>query len=182
MIKKIYSNFMVDFMRFLLKLLFTMYGDKLKKMDVFEDIQNLMRRARQTFIDSHQLNEDLTKGPVPGSTKSTRKLIKAFVINRCLFEEDEQEFHLRVARNWAGRILKSFHVSLFFTALFLITYLSIFFLHSYISGWIGFLWIVILFLSPLIGFISAFWVKGWKKWGLILLNIFFFITFIMIMA
>ncbi|MFC4559603.1 hypothetical protein ACFO3D_15500 [Virgibacillus kekensis] len=182
MLNKFYSGFMVEFTRLLLKLLFIMYGDKLKNKNVFEDIQNLMKRGQRTFIDSHQLNEDLTKGPVAGPNRSTRKLINAFVTNRYILEEDEQEFYLHVAKEWVGGIIKSYHVSLIFAILFIVTYLSTFFLHPYISGWIGLFWIIILLLSPFISLFSAFWVKGWKKWVLISLNIFFFITFIMIMA
>ncbi|PBB04837.1 MULTISPECIES: hypothetical protein [Salimicrobium] len=182
MFKKVYAVFVIEFIRLLLWVLFSHPAKKREKKDVNNSIEDLMKLTQQNLVKSQRLNQDLTKGPVPGPTKSIKKLINAFEKNRYLLEEDEQEFYLQVARVWAGGLFNNYYIALICSGIFLVTYLSTFLLYPYLSGWSTIIWMMILFFSAIIGIINALCIEGGIKWLLLLLNVFFFIIFIMIMS
>ena len=183
MFKKLYSRMYYAFTRFLLSILLIPSEAKLKKKNVHQDVKNLMEKIEIALIKGDYLRKDLTKGQMEGPTKSSRILINAYTSNREMLEINEPDFYLQVAKDWASVLFKRRHRrSLICIIVFLVTYLSAFVLHEYISGWIGALWLMILFFSPILGILSVVLGKGWKKWLLILVNIFLLIVFFMIVS
>lgn len=183
MFKRLYSRLIFAILRLLLSLLLNQSDAKLKKKSSFKEIGNLMKRIESNLVTNKQLNEDLTKGPVNGRTKSSRTLISAFVTHREMKEEEEENFYLQVARDWAGVLTRRRHrLSLICIIFYLVFYIGSIFFHHYISGWSGLVWIMVLFLAPLIGVFSAAWGKGWKKWVLLLVNLYLFSVTIMIVT
>ncbi|MBM7697542.1 hypothetical protein [Salimicrobium jeotgali] len=173
---------MMEFLRILLWGLLSLPEKDWKKRNIDKEIEDGMKLAQRSLIKSQQLNEDLTLGSEPGHSKSTRKLMKAFSTQRYILEEDEKEFYLQVAKVWVGGLFNSYYVALSCSGIFLVTYLSTFLLHPYLSGWSTVIWTMILFFSSIIGILNAIRIEGGRKWLLLLLNVFFFIIFIMIMS
>lgn len=181
MFKRLYSRLIMATTRFLLSLLLHKSDAKLRKKNSFKEIANFMERLESNLVINNQLNEDLTEGPVLGRTKSSRTLINAFVTHREM--KEDENFYIQVARDWASILTRKRHRrALICIILFLIFYLGGIFFHHYISGWSGFVWLTVLFLAPLIGMFSAILGNGWKKWILLLGNLFLFSVFLMIVA
>ncbi|MGP4070619.1 hypothetical protein [Halobacillus sp. B29] len=176
--KKIFSVLMIEFIRILLGVIFSYPENKRGKRDVNKDIEELLKIAQQNLVKSQRLNKDFTIGPVPGPTKSTRKLIDAFVRNRSLLEESEQKFYLQVAEEWAIKLFNSYYVTLVCTGVFLITYFSTYLIYPYLTGQSSVIWLMTLILSSFIGIISAKRIKGRRKWVFLPLNIFLFTAFL----
>ncbi|WP_430786753.1 hypothetical protein VBD025_14630 [Virgibacillus flavescens] len=100
MFKRIYSKVTLAGAKVSLRFMLKNSDAELKKKKNFDQIIEFMSGLESNLVTYNQLNSDLTQGPVDGRTKSTRKLINAFVINRELKQEDSEGYYIHVARNW----------------------------------------------------------------------------------
>ncbi|WP_163970401.1 hypothetical protein [Oceanobacillus halotolerans] len=138
-----------------------------------------MENYQKGLIRDKNLNEDLTRGPITAKTKNGQRLVSAFITNQN--KKDEKDFYIQVAKEWVKGYDKKPHtVSLLFIILFLLWWASGIFLSQYISNITGLIFLLGIFLFPILGFFFAGLGKGWKKWLLAAINIFFFIVFVTI--
>jgi hypothetical protein len=154
-------------------------GNKLKESNTNANISLIMKQYEDNLVQYNNLNEDLTRGKVTAQSRNGQRLVSAFDANHN--NKDEDNFYFQVADHWVKDFGKKlFQVSLLFVILFLIWYAAGLFLHQYISGILGSIFIMGIILFPLLGFLFAIIGKGTKKYILIALNIIFLFAGVMI--
>ncbi|MFA1819092.1 hypothetical protein ACDX78_02615 [Virgibacillus oceani] len=179
MFQKLFSRLHMIITRFSIYSLLKSSGNKLKDSNTNANIGIIMKQYEDNLVQYHNLNEDLTRGDVTAQSRNGRRLVSAFDANHDKREEDN--FYFQVADHWVKEFGKNLlQVSLLFIILFLIWYAAGLFLHQYISGILGSIFILGIILFPLLGFLFASIGKGAKKYILIALHIIFLFAGVMI--
>ncbi|WP_411954381.1 hypothetical protein ACKXGF_00140 [Alkalibacillus sp. S2W] len=127
-----------------------------------------MKTFEEQLIEKKYLTPHLTEGPKRVKSKSSIKLMDAFITNRFAKEDD---FYMQVARTWVEGYEKKLHKSsLLISFLFVMLWLIFIFLNQYMTTIIEGIYYLILFFLPIIGFFIALMGRGWKIAGLTMLN------------
>jgi len=176
MVVKLLSRFQIALARYLFYSLFRRKDSTLRKKGNYKTIHDIMKGFQDSLIKNQQLNEDFTEGSVPARTKNGQKLIAAFVNHR--HHRKEEDVYIQIAKEWVEGYEHKFHrISLLFVVLFIVWWICGIVFTSYMSGWIGWIFLNGLFLYPQIGFLSALFGKGWKRWALMAVNLLFLLVF-----
>ncbi|NIK12752.1 hypothetical protein FHR85_002167 [Alkalibacillus almallahensis] len=128
-----------------------------------------MKTFEEQLIEKKYLAPHLTEGPKRVKSKSSIKLMDAFITNR--FAKEEDDFYTQVARTWVEGYEKKLHKSsLLISFLFVIFWLFFIFLNQYMTTIIEDIYYLILFFLPIVGFFIALLGRGWRSAGLTMLN------------
>ncbi|MCA0987372.1 hypothetical protein [Guptibacillus algicola] len=162
MFRKVFQVSQLAFLRFLTRLML--------KKKIYKEPTNIMKNFQMRFVNKGYLNEDLTKGAESAPYSIIQELVHSFVSLRQF--RNEEDFYIQVAKNWVNDLYSSNHkISLLFLILY-VALIGTVFLNQYVEVISGGLWLIGIFLSPIIGFIIALGGKGWKRLGLVFTHLF----------
>ncbi|WP_164215081.1 hypothetical protein [Virgibacillus sp. YIM 98842] len=179
MLQKLLSRIHMVITRFSLYSLLKSKGSELKESKTNVNISMILKQYEENLVQYHNLNDDLSKGKIPAQSKNGQRLVSAFDVNHG--NKNKEDFYFRVAEDWVKDFGKKMHqFSFLLLLLFLIWYAAGLFLEQYISGFLGFLFILGIILIPLLGFLFAGMGKERKKYILIALHILFLFAGVMI--